>query len=63
MRSADDSDKDLRFSFRFSETAIDRVLQFCRGVPTRFLHQSFAQIGLALLQDLVLGMVSQVLVV
>ena len=61
MRSVDDSDKDLRFSSLFSETAIDRVPQFCHGVPTLFLHRSFVQISLALLRDLVLGTVSQVL--
>ena len=60
MRSADDLDRDLRFSFLSSEIAIDKELQFCHVVPALFLHRSFIQIGLPLLQDLVLGRVSQV---
>ena len=62
-QSADDSDKVLHFSFLFSETAINTVPQFCHGVLARFLHQSFAQAGLAPLQDLVLRTVSLVLLI
>ena len=63
MRSVDDSDKDPRFSFQFSEIEINKELQFCHEVRAQFLHQSFVQVCLALLQDLVLGTVLQVLLV
>ena len=60
MQSADDSDRDLHFSFQSFETAINKVLQFCHEVLARFLNQSFLQIDLTLLQGLVLGRVLQV---
>ena len=63
LQNADDSDKDLRFSFQFSETAINRELQFCHGVPAQFLHQSFLQFDLPLLQGLAPRMVLQALLV